>query len=963
MFYRLFLLFLILLNGCSQKVSETSPSEVTSLNENTELKESLLKRKTEIESINIPDKLSLNFEEHSNALKQIGIQKKDWMEQKESLQKEVIEKGQSQEKSLNSIRDQLEELKKMLVESSGLLKKNILDSIENKKKEQELVIEIYKLDEKLSKKEILNSDHQVKILTQKKKILEIIFNLRKVYYDKINSLISIFEEKKESLLQFIKQSLRDNNFNSVLYGYYRSGLINKEKELHQDLKNFRDLISKETQDEQDLLNELLNFNISSKNEITELSNKERSLDILKLQFSKLLRERERLSSDNTPTPIPIPPSTNESEIRDERRVEAISRFKTEEDPLFPYQWHLFNQGQKTFSRSKALYGMDIRAGDIYERGFSGKGIKIAISDTGLEIDHEDLRTNIIPGSRNYFTGRKENDYIDNPTSKKSFHGTSVAGIIASRGWNGKGGRGIAPFAGIAGFKFIGGSNTIHELVHQAEGDFDVFNFSYGKNPCSFYKINSHFEKSIRKNMDKLRDGLGPIYVKSAGNEFKDQAQKCNSNFNHEYYGNSALLGSNSLPYFIVVGSINSFGKKASYSSPGPNLWISAPGGEYGSIYPAILTTDLSSCDEGSSKATQYPKNLFEYGSSLNRNCSYTSTMNGTSAAAPVISGASALLLEANPKLGWRDIKHILASTAWKPDSPNTISHPNKQNLKRHIYQDGWVKNSAGFSFHNWYGFGALDLEMAIKMAEKYKSNWGKLVQTENPNSNEWDYQSGHLGRSIPDGSHLGVSHSIRVKHRLFVEAIQVKISIDHPYTSDIGIELYSPNGTKSILMNINSGIINRGINEEILLSNAFYGEDSYGDWTIKVLDGSNSYKGDFIKWEIKVFGHPFKPPNFFDIDFNPQIVINTKDWDQSRSFQAEWKNYSEGLRYEVSLGERPGTSDIMSWFNATSENVEIKIKYILKKIYSNKNYYFNLRVIDDHENKSQIFSKKWMLRK
>ena len=55
----------------------------------------------------------------------------------------------------------------------------------------------------------------------------------------------------------------------------------------------------------------------------------------------------------------------------------------------------------------------------------------------------------------------------------------------------------------------------------------------------------------------------------------------------------------------------------------------------------------------------------------NIGCFFTSKMNGTSAATPILSGIIALMLEANPDLGWRDVEHILALTADKIDNTNS----------------------------------------------------------------------------------------------------------------------------------------------------------------------------------------------------------------------------------------------------------------------------------------------------
>ena len=56
------------------------------------------------------------------------------------------------------------------------------------------------------------------------------------------------------------------------------------------------------------------------------------------------------------------------------------------------------------------------------------------------------------------------------------------------------------------------------------------------------------------------------------------------------------------------------------------------------------------------------------GHSENSNCNYSSKFNGTSSAALVTSVAVALILEVNPSLTWRDVKHILACTSDQVDA-------------------------------------------------------------------------------------------------------------------------------------------------------------------------------------------------------------------------------------------------------------------------------------------------------
>ena len=91
-----------------------------------------------------------------------------------------------------------------------------------------------------------------------------------------------------------------------------------------------------------------------------------------------------------------------------------------------------------------------------------------------------------------------------------------------------------------------------------------------------------------------------------------------------------------------------------------------------------------------------------------------------------------------------------------------------------------------------------------------------------------------------------------------IEAVQISVTATHPATGDLGIELKSPSNTTSVLKTIRDGFSgSANLNGMVLLSNAFYGENPSGVWTIKVVDGSgiNTTAGTLTGWSIRVFGH------------------------------------------------------------------------------------------------------------
>ncbi|WP_259663605.1 S8 family serine peptidase [Shewanella algae] len=134
------------------------------------------------------------------------------------------------------------------------------------------------------------------------------------------------------------------------------------------------------------------------------------------------------------------------------------------------------------------------------------------------------------------------------------------------------------------------------------------------------------------------------------------------------FHNANMSSDNANVYNLLVSAINAAGKRSSYSSVGSNVFVTAPGGEYGEDDPAIVTTDRATVTRGVRLPKSAHQRLLTAACIHQSECDYRSTMNGTSSAAPNTSGAVAMIMSANPSLSWRDIRHILASTATKVDA-------------------------------------------------------------------------------------------------------------------------------------------------------------------------------------------------------------------------------------------------------------------------------------------------------
>ena len=551
------------------------------------------------------------------------------------------------------------------------------------------------------------------------------------------------------------------------------------------------------------------------------------------------------------------------------------------DPLAGMQWHLTNTGQSAFATSPGTPGEDLDMSAALATGQSGRGLQIAVVDSGLEICHPDLAANVEPGaSHNFNQAHWFGALADDPFyhSTVGDHGTSVAGVAAAVADNGLGGRGVAGAARLRGYNYLEAFDWAGSWADSLGGsslnpnstDVDIFNMSFG-GLGSERNADPEFHIAVFRNgVTNLRGGLGAIYVKSAGNGFGS----CRSipRSVNELIGCSSTNGdaSNNLPYLIVVGAFGATGVKASYSGSGANLWVSAPAGEFGYTYPAIITTDQMGHNRGYD--VLFPRGL-TLDESVNTEGHYISTFNGTSAAAPNASGAIALLLEANPGLTWRDVKHILAKTArqidphrpevryrlggaayllqepWQDDDP--------EERARNWYRFGptpytlqlpWVTNAAGYRYHNWYGFGALSVDDALDYAASYTpDSLGEFTESPTFESTETadisDFDSAGLTRTLVV---QGLSPEANI------EAVTLEIDITHPFTNDLGIHLVSPSGTESILNPVfNEVLAGNADLDWHLLSNAFYGEAPNGEWTLKIVDAAPEDSGTLNAWRLR----------------------------------------------------------------------------------------------------------------
>ncbi|MDK9783598.1 S8 family serine peptidase [Vibrio sp. B172a] len=568
------------------------------------------------------------------------------------------------------------------------------------------------------------------------------------------------------------------------------------------------------------------------------------------------------------------------------------------DPLYSEQWHLDNTGQTAFAANPAVAGNDLNTKLTQAMGIAGVGVKVAVIDSGVQIDHPDLAGNVVTGSRNFV---EDSPFPADYPVDANGHGTAVAGLISAVGNNGEGVRGVASRSSLMGFNWLANQTLEGWLIsHGADAstsDVRVFNQSYGFSPITPIPFDEN-DPQFKLEMDVMKDvsesnawGRGAVFVKSAGNGYRYFNTGRFFVLPSDFFAgggnqglpmhNSAQSYDNSSYYNLVTSALRADGTRASYSSVGANVWVAAPAGEYGQDFPAMVTTDLMGCEEGQNTSADLGINGLHGGTEQDPSCNYTSTMNGTSSAAPNTSGAIAAIMSTNHALTARDVRALLAETASVTDK----DHPgvqlefvnNQGELVSYEAISPWQKNAAGVDFHTFYGFGAVNLDEAMKRARMTNNVLPAQIIT------PWASNATEI--SVPDASLVGGSSAIAVTDDITVESVQVKLTLEHSRLPDLAIELISPSGTRSVLQTPRNGLVGQsldpnvtGYENQLLLSNQFYGEDAKGEWTLRAIDtngdevfsfiayfnssaiydvpmANNAKPGVIKNWSMRIFGH------------------------------------------------------------------------------------------------------------
>jgi len=314
------------------------------------------------------------------------------------------------------------------------------------------------------------------------------------------------------------------------------------------------------------------------------------------------------------------------------------------DPLIPRQYAMTITG--------AVEAWKIQRGD--------PKIRVAILDEGVQTTHPDLKAAIVGAF----------DATDGDTNQEpnrwDGHGTSCAGLAAAVGGNGIGIRGVGAGASLMAVRIAysavkdGPWMTSNSIIRNAikwawQNGADVLSNSWGGGAPS-NDISAEFERARTLG----RKGRGCVVVIAAGNEF------------------GAVSFPGTLANVLTVSASNEYDEaKTPTSHDGETWWGTNHGPEVDVAAPGVhnMTTDIGGADG-------YTPD------------DYIKDFNGTSSATPIVAGACALVLSANPALTGTDVARIITTTAAK--------------VGPYPYTSGR---------NDYFGSGRLDVLAAVRMAK------------------------------------------------------------------------------------------------------------------------------------------------------------------------------------------------------------------------------------------------------
>lgn len=367
-------------------------------------------------------------------------------------------------------------------------------------------------------------------------------------------------------------------------------------------------------------------------------------------------------------------------------IRDVEPLELPNDPQLGEQWHLENPDGRGDINAEAAWAITTGTPET----------RVAIFDTGVDLDHPDLVDNIfggfdaadgdaIPeaGCGSSEDGLGPSASCPQQQPFRESHGTSVSGLVAARGNNGINGAGVCPdctlypvriIADQSGFRSL---TTAEAFQRAGEDNVAAINNSWGPNLTRYFPLSAAERQALDFVTLEARGGLGIPVLFAAGNDFFTPAT---ANPYASYEGTITVSASTQKDDF------------ACYSDYGDVISIAAPSQGCFDGEGGIATTDYVGPDGYSGG-------------------DFTNVFGGTSAACPVATGTVGLILSINPGLTAQQVKLILQVSAAKirADKDPWMQQFGIDLATEFEYDD--------HGFSKGFGYGRIDAAAAVSLAQ------------------------------------------------------------------------------------------------------------------------------------------------------------------------------------------------------------------------------------------------------
>ena len=331
-------------------------------------------------------------------------------------------------------------------------------------------------------------------------------------------------------------------------------------------------------------------------------------------------------------------------VQDEAPITADEADATDE-PGYPLQWD--KQAQNVPEAHEIT---------------RGEGTRVAIIDTGVAAGHPDLQHAVNEDLSRDFTG----DGYGAAGPYGGYHGTHVAGIVASNDRNDEGVVGTAPATEIVDCRVFSPSelasfaDIVAAMVYSVRVDADAANLSLGAYPVPRQSVGQFYGKVLNR-VTTFANSNGTLIVGSAGNDSADlQHDKNLISLPNEAANVVSVSATGPIGFGWGDDGLEAgFDSPAFYTNYGTNaIDIGAPGGD----------ADLDAIGSGAAWFRDLVFNTIsvpQYDDEGNyQGATHTySWLAGTSMAAPQVAGAAALVRSQNPDFNANQVRQTLENSA------------------------------------------------------------------------------------------------------------------------------------------------------------------------------------------------------------------------------------------------------------------------------------------------------------